>query len=139
MENRITPELVEKAKKTETAQELIALAQENGIELSREEADGYIERFHAVGELSDEELDNVAGGGCYLEGKYYDNLIVTHQYGCSWWKCKKCMNGAMKAKKEGGKIVGVCEKCGASTVCGQCYYMLYGRGVWYCGNSANLR
>ena len=39
-------------------------AKENGMELTFEEAEECFARLHKSGELSDEELDNVSGGGC---------------------------------------------------------------------------
>lgn len=83
MEKKITPELIDSAKKTETAQELIALAKENGIELTEEQAEAYIAQFHVAGELSDAELDNVTGGGCYTEDGY---LKTTIGYGCEHYE-----------------------------------------------------
>lgn len=56
---------VEQAKQAKSAEELLALAKENGIEMTPEEATAYFEKLNPVsGELSDEELVNVAGGGC---------------------------------------------------------------------------
>ena len=56
-------ELIAKAKKTATVEELLALAKENQVELSEEDAKMYFELLHPkTGELSDDELDNVAGG-----------------------------------------------------------------------------
>ena len=67
-------ELISKAKQTKTPEELITLAKENGIELTEEEAKAYFARLNPkTGELSDEELDNVAGGGCYAE----DGALLT--------------------------------------------------------------
>jgi hypothetical protein len=57
--------LVEKAKEAKSAKELAIMAREEGIELSDAEADRYYANLHSKeGELSDEELDNVAGGAC---------------------------------------------------------------------------
>ena len=62
-------ELLAKAKETKTPEELLALAKENGAELTEESAKAYFDRLHPqTGELSDDELDNVAGGGCYSSG-----------------------------------------------------------------------
>ena len=36
MENKFTPELIEKAKSAKTPEELMALAKENGVELTEE-------------------------------------------------------------------------------------------------------
>ena len=65
MENKFTPELIEKAKSAKTPEELMALAKENGMELTEESAKAYFEQLNPkTGELSDDELNNVAGGGC---------------------------------------------------------------------------
>ena len=57
-----------------------ALAKENGIDITEEIANEYFGRLHpALGELSDEELDNVAGGGCYSDG---GRLKTTSGYKC---------------------------------------------------------
>ena len=64
----LTKELVAKAKEAKTPEELMALAKENGVELTEESAAAYFDRLHPqTGELSDSELDNVSGGcggGC---------------------------------------------------------------------------
>lgn len=62
---KFTSEMIEKAKVAKTAEELVALAKENHMEMTAEEAKNYMEQLHPTsGELSDDELDNVAGGGC---------------------------------------------------------------------------
>ncbi|CDC62696.1 unknown [Clostridium sp. CAG:448] len=59
-------ELIAKAKEAKTPEELMALAKEKGVEMTAEKAQVYFDQLHPkTGELSDEELDNVAGGGCY--------------------------------------------------------------------------
>ena len=58
-------EMIKKAKGAKTVEELLALAKESGIELTEEKAKTYFARLHPVaGELTDDELDNVSGGGC---------------------------------------------------------------------------
>ena len=58
-------ELVNKARKAESVEELLALAKENGIELTNEQAKAFFAQLNPPkGELSDDELDNVSGGGC---------------------------------------------------------------------------
>lgn len=83
MEKKIIPELIENAKKVQTAQELIALAKGNGMELTEVQAETYMNQFHTTGELSDVELDNVAGGGCYTEDGH---LLTTIGYGCEHYE-----------------------------------------------------
>ena len=61
----LNKELLTKAKAAKTAEEIMALAKENGMELTEESAKAYLDLLHPqTGELSDDELDNVAGGGC---------------------------------------------------------------------------
>ncbi len=57
-------ELLVKAKECKTVEELITLAKENNVALTEEEAKEYYDRFNTSGELTDDELDNVAGGIC---------------------------------------------------------------------------
>lgn len=132
MNNKIIPELIEKAKKAQSAEELLALAREHNIELTEEEAAAFLAQLNpARGELSDDELDNVAGGGCatYVNGE--KKLIVTHQFGCSSWNCKHHFLSRTKSVMSGGKLVAGCDQCGAPAVCANCAYMSY-NGVWYC-------
>ena len=58
----ITKELFEKAKTAKSAEELLAMAKAENIEISAEEAAKAFAELNKTGELSDEELDNVAGG-----------------------------------------------------------------------------
>ena len=66
--NEITKEMIEKAMQCETAEDLIALAKSEGIELTKEEAEAYLAEL-ADFELDDAMLKNVAGGAngdiCY--------------------------------------------------------------------------
>ena len=60
-----TPEMVEKAKSAVSANKLLELAKELGCEMTAEEAGACFEQLHPkCGELDDEELDHVSGGGC---------------------------------------------------------------------------
>ena len=59
---KISKELLKKAKTANTAEELLAMAKAENIEISAEEAAKAFEELNKNGELSDEELDNVAGG-----------------------------------------------------------------------------
>ena len=61
--NNLTPELIAKAKAAKSAEELLALAKENGLELTEEEAKTCFEQLHANAEVSDDELEAVSGGG----------------------------------------------------------------------------
>lgn len=77
-------ELIEKAKTAKSIEELTAIAKESGIELTEDQAQVYFTRLNSPsGELADEELDNVAGGGSCGSfpglNKCYDG-----------WRCLSC-------------------------------------------------
>ena len=59
---KFTNEQLLKAKAAKSAEELLALAKENGMEMTDDEAKKYFSDLHKEGELSDDELDNVSGG-----------------------------------------------------------------------------
>ena len=59
-----TKEMIEKAKSAKNAEELAKMAKDAGMELSAEDAEKAFAELHKSGELADDELDNVSGGGC---------------------------------------------------------------------------
>ena len=112
MENKLTPELLEKAKLAKSAEELIALAKENGAQLSAEEANTYFDELNKSGELADDELDSVSGG-CYVD--VYDKFDS-----CGQFTCRIC----------GGSD----PNCTLSSVCANCKY-----ATKYAGNSELIK
>ena len=64
--DEITKEMLEKAMQCETAEELMALAKTNGYELTKEEAEAYLDEMDDY-ELDEEALRKVAGGECYVD------------------------------------------------------------------------
>ena len=66
--NDITSEMIQKAQQCETAEDLIAYAKSEGIELTKEEAEAYLAELDDQ-ELDSEQLRKVAGGG---DGPYVD-------------------------------------------------------------------
>jgi predicted ribosomally synthesized peptide with nif11-like leader len=58
----LTPEQLEAAKKAKSPEELVAMAKEQGVAITAEQAKAFL--TPPIGEISDEELANVAGGGC---------------------------------------------------------------------------
>ena len=60
----LTPEMIEKAKAAKSAEELLELAKENNVEMTADEAATYFAQLNPKsGELDDDDLDAVAGGG----------------------------------------------------------------------------
>lgn len=66
-------QLIQKAKTCNAPEELLALAKENGIEMTEEQAKDYLAKLNPANrEIADEELENVSGGGCG-NPYYYDS------------------------------------------------------------------
>lgn len=67
---QLSGELLQKIQACKTPEELAALAKENDIALTAEQAEAYFAELNGLEvELSDEQLSKIAGGGC---GWYYD-------------------------------------------------------------------
>ncbi len=58
-------EFIAKLKEAKSADEILALAKENGIELSEDKAKELFSQLNASGELSDDDLEKVAGGNIF--------------------------------------------------------------------------
>ena len=81
----LTPELIRKAKAAKSAEELLELAKANDVELTEEEARIYFEQLNAVGKVSDDELDSVAGGdglSCPSNGEEDDSSSGVNKVTC---------------------------------------------------------
>ena len=107
MENKITNELIEQAKKAESVEALLALAEEKKVDLPLERARKLFAEWHTTKELSDEELDSVAGGCgggsslkcpyCQSEDVCYNGYVSSTKgcYGDVWidiysYTCNSC-------------------------------------------------
>ena len=90
----ISMELLQKAKTAGSVEELLAMAKKNNIDLTPEDAEKYYSRLHQNGEMSDEELDNVAGGFC--SGAAIDQCPYCHSSNTrrdgalGHYKCNAC-------------------------------------------------
>ena len=61
----INEEILAKAKQAKSVEELLTLAKESDVEITTEQAQEIFVRLNQKsGELSDDELNNVAGGSC---------------------------------------------------------------------------
>ena len=65
--NELTKEQLQKAMACETAEELMAAAEAEGYELTKDEAEAYLAEMEDV-ELDSDALKQVAGGLCYSAG-----------------------------------------------------------------------
>lgn len=129
-------ELMEKAQTAKTPDELLALAKEMEVEMSSQEAEETFALLNKKGELSDEELDNVAGGGCdtTVDGKSY--TVVTSLVPCftgeylpndSYYVQRRTDNATLRDLWAGGSTAQGC--------CGMCYWLEFKSGIGYCGKS----
>lgn len=122
----LNKELLVKAKEAKTPEELLTLAKENGMEMTAEEAQKIFAQLHSQsGELSDDELDNVAGGGCHNGGR----LVVSAMHYCDEWRCKDdgsqwVIDGMLEC----------CKTCRVTAYCHSCQYCTYEKGLWLCNN-----
>lgn len=87
----IKKELLELAMKAKSSQEIKELAKENGYDIDDREANFIYEYLHKSGELSEDELKNVSGGGCNDSGdtpkfKVSQNVYVNAEVGY-WAPC----------------------------------------------------
>ena len=68
----VSKELLEKAKKCTSKEELTELLKSENINLNIEEINNFLETFNSNKELSDDELENVTGGTCYSSCTFAD-------------------------------------------------------------------
>ena len=122
-------EMIEKAKAAKSTEELLELAKASNVEMTADEAATYFAQLNPKsGELDDDDLDAVAGGGC--GGSDNDNpavgvgdkLQITSGKNCS--SCGSNMGIAAKHKK-GAYIK--CAQCG-DAICkfNECTYIVIG-------------
>ncbi len=69
----MTEEMIAKAREAQSAEELLQLAKDNGMdEFTMEDAEDLYAQMHASGEMSDEEMENVSGGcSTTVDGQKY--------------------------------------------------------------------
>ena len=106
----LNAEMIAKAKTATSAEELLELAKADGIELTAEEAKTYFAQLKPQsGELDDDELDAVAGGGiCSNVADEGKTVRVTSGQTCS--KCGGTV-GTVKIYTYTGTCI-YCDTCG---------------------------
>lgn len=111
---KLTPEIIEKAKAAKSAEELLEIAKENDVEMTAEDAETYFAQLGPKsGELSDDDLDNVAGGACGSGVRVGDAVRVT-----SGETCSICGGNLGTVKAVGAMAIGavVCANCSDSII-----------------------
>lgn len=104
---QLNKEIIEKAKKVRNAEELLVLCKENNIDLLYEEATlNFAELNPKIGELLDEELDNVNGG----KTKSYEERLRDRNL-----ECPRCHNKGIDfelAHQRSKNLNYECKHCG---------------------------
>ena len=100
----------------------------HGCEVTAAELEEFMKKGGKSGELSDDELDDVAAGKkcgtVYKDGR----PVVTVCNGCEHYRCGKC-------KKPDAYAVGKwCRYCMAPRSCNTCNFCEYTGGLWICNN-----
>lgn len=119
LEKNLTQEQKEKVLRCENAQQLLALAQAEGIALTQAQADEANALLHpGEGELSDDMLDAVAGGS--VSDKDFDDVHVGASVQVNGRRCGKCGSDRFRITeyvKTGTyyTIRFLCSSCGADT------------------------
>ena len=117
----LTPEMIEKAKAAKSAEDLLALAKENNVEMTADEAKTYFAQLNPTsGELNDDDLDSVAGGACSTiddakskvanlacpqcgaVGKFTHNHSYVDGH---WWACRSCLAECWTEDAEGNSVM----------------------------------
>ena len=111
----LTPELIAKAKTAKSAEELLALAKDNNVELTEEDAKTYFEQLNANGAVSDDELDVVAGGsflGISCSSEDEEEQTPTLKENKAEGRCRHCgsTNIGTHANPDGGWFF-ICNDC----------------------------
>ena len=134
-------EMIAKAKEAKSVEELLALAKENGVELTEEEAKAYFAKLNPKsGELSDDELSNVSGGGCHTSD---GRLVTTVANSCKHWRYKRCWWTSLTRFDDcpaHGKSDATwrCISYGmVSHICDTCMHCTYEDALWLCNHPAN--
>jgi predicted ribosomally synthesized peptide with nif11-like leader len=143
---KLTQEIIEKAKAAGSAEELLAIAKENGIDMTADEAATYFSQLNPkYGELDDDDLDNVAGGACGkqgIDGVWGKEIKGSADYFAECWVCGKCgsttLDTTWQANASMQNIVYTkryCGACGERAWCQGCKYFETIDGKNWCTKS----
>ncbi len=115
MEN-LSKEMLQKAKECKTVEELLTLAKENDYPLTEQQAIEKFNEWNKTGELADEELENVSGGGCGAPVGKNDEKLQEGDYirFKNGYTCEHCGGEVFKMYfpfLDDGALYGKCTKC----------------------------
>ena len=137
----LTPEMIEKAKAAESAEELLEIAKANNVEMTADEAATYFAQLNPKsGELDDDDLDAVAGGACQSNSS--GRTVVSS--GCECFNGQfehVCVNPSAgdytlrRTDHEGLRKTWAEWAYGSGGRCGVCYHLEFEGGTGVCGKT----
>ena len=133
-------EMIEKAKDAGSAEQLKALAANEGLQMTDEEATQKFDELQKYlakqkkGELLDDELDDGSGGGCYKDNR----LVVTTFNWCDEFVCK-CGGRGRILNELNESDSGTCKRCKKRVKCSHCKHCSYEKGLWLCNNPSKRK
>lgn len=117
---KLSQELIQEAKIAQSVEELREMAKAKGVELTCEQAELCWSQLHQpTGEMADDELDAVAGGGC-------STVSMGRRYPVVTAPNKKCGHYVM-GSNDFNYYVGATED-----TCGACQYLRSRSGLHVC-------
>lgn len=128
-------ELLRKAKEAEDEKELIEMAEKEGIGLTEEAASSLFKRLHSPeGELPDDELGDIAGGGCITKICGMEFTTVSSACNCFTGKFKHNKDGEVRA--DNYQYRKYWYTFSSTGQCGHCMYLEFKNGtLGYCGHT----
>ncbi len=137
-------ELLKKAKEAKDEKELIEIAEKEGIELREEAASSIFKRLHSEGELSDDDLDSVSGGGCQQKINNHNFTVVTSGCSCftGHWKDSRANSDRYFLRSDNTQLRETWYAFSSPGKCGTCAYLefnvrnsMFINGIGFCGLS----
>ena len=116
------------------------MAANEGLQMTDEEATQKFDELQKYlakqkrGELLDDELDDVSGGGCYKDNR----LVVTTFNWCDEFVCK-CGGRGRILNELNESDSGTCKRCKKRVKCSHCKYCSYEKGLWLCNNPSKRK
>lgn len=128
-------ELLAKAKEAKDEKELLAMAKKEGIDLTEDSVKSLFMHLHSEGELSEDELGDVSGGGCQKKINNHNFTVVTSACNCftgkwvdSWVGYARC------CRKDNIQLRETWYALSSKGKCGTCLYLEFdSNGIGVCG------
>ena len=132
----MTEEQIQKARTAGSAEELLEMAKAEGIELTLEQAqESFTQLNPPQGELADEELSNVAGGGCGTAIGTHEYTVVTSCHRCGRYVTGYWENSDGEVMFSWGDNPGLRKtwyQCSSDGQCGRCRHLKFKGSTGVC-------